>query len=174
VDTSGPNPWKRAFTAGSPEFAAPTARPPCIVNADQVEPREDRRKTTGRRIRDLARAAGSVRTGMRLSHALPGMLNCPPHCHSMEEELFVVLSGDGTLLLGDEEFPLRPGHVVGRPPGTGLAHAFRGGPGGLELLMYGDRQPGDVAHYPRSGKVYFRGLRLIGRIEPLDYWEGEE
>jgi uncharacterized cupin superfamily protein len=25
----------------------------------------------------------------------PGKLNCPVHCHSSEEEVFVVLEGDG-------------------------------------------------------------------------------
>jgi hypothetical protein len=27
--------------------------------------------------------------------------------------------------------------------------------------------------YPRSQKVYFRGLGVIGRVEELDYWDGE-
>ena len=26
---------------------------------------------------------------------------------------------------------------------------------------------------PRSGKVFFRGVDLVARIESLDYWEGE-
>jgi len=31
-----------------------------------------------------------------------------------------------------------------------------------------------VCFYPRSGKVFLRGIGLAARIEPLDYWEGEE
>ena len=84
-----------------------------------------------------------------------------------------MLAGDGVLELGDEEHPVRPGSIVSRPPGTGVAHAFRAGSRGLTLLAYGNRRPYDVTYYPRSDKVYLRGLRLVGRIERLDYWDGE-
>jgi uncharacterized cupin superfamily protein len=61
-----------------------------------------------------------------------------------------------------------------RPPGTGVAHAFRSGTTGLTILAYGTREPNDVAFYPRSGKVYLRGVGVIARVEPLEYWDGEE
>jgi hypothetical protein len=33
----------------------------------------------------------------------------------------------------------------------------------------------EVRFYPRSGKVFFRGIGLVTRLgEPLDYWEGED
>jgi uncharacterized cupin superfamily protein len=68
---------------------------------------------------------------------------------------------------------VRRGSVVARPPGTGVAHAFRAGPRGMSLLAYGTREPADIAYYPRSNKLSFRGLGVIGRIERLDYWDGE-
>jgi uncharacterized cupin superfamily protein len=90
-----------------------------------------------------------------------------------------VLAGDGHLLLwegdGVVEHPVEEGTVACRPPGTGVAHAFRAGAGGLTLLLYGTRDPRDVCFYPRSGKVFFRGLGLVTRLgELLDYWEGED
>jgi uncharacterized cupin superfamily protein len=107
------------------------------------------------------------------------MLSVPPHCHALEEEIFVVLEGDGHLLLWEEdgiaELAVRAGSVVLRPPATGVAHTFRGGDAGMTLLMYGPREPGEVCFYPRSQKVYFIGLELITRVgERLDYWEGED
>jgi hypothetical protein len=36
------------------------------------------------------------------------------------------------------------------------------------------RENGDVCYYPRSNKIWFRGVDVIGRIERLDYWDGEE
>ena len=104
----------------------------------------------------------------------PGKLNGPPHCHSAEEELMVVLGGEGALLLGDDEIAVRAGSVVSRPAGTGVAHAFRGGEQGLELLLYGTRDTNDIAYFPRSGKISLRGIGITGRIEPLGYWDGEE
>ena len=87
--------------------------------------------------------------------------------------MFLVLDGSGTAIVGDEETPIRGGHVVSRPAGTQQAHAFRAGDGGLVLLAFGQRVPDDMCWYPRSQKMYFRGLGVIGRVEQLDYWDGE-
>ena len=51
---------------------------------------------------------------------------------------------------------------------------FRGGPDGLTFLAYGTREPNDICYYPRSGKVFLGGVGVIGRIEQLDYWDGED
>jgi uncharacterized cupin superfamily protein len=123
--------------------------------------------------RDVAKAAGSERTGLRHNTTGPGHLNCPPHCHSAEEEIFVVLDGDGWALLGDDEEPIGPGHVLARPAGTGVAHALRAGPNGITYLAYGTREPNDICYYPRSNKVAFWGVGLVARIEQVDYWDGE-
>ena len=173
------HPWTREAAEGPPEIAELTPRPSNIVAVADLEPVERDGATVGRRVRYPARAAGSVRTGLRHAEVFPGKLNAPPHCHSAEEEIFVVLDGDGHLLLWEEdgvaEHPVRAGSVVARPAGTGVAHGFRAGEGGLTLLMYGTRDPRDVCFYPRSRKVYFVGLGLITRLgEQLDYWDGED
>jgi hypothetical protein len=41
------------------------------------------------------------------------------------------------------------------------------------MLVYGTRRPGDIAWYPRSQKLNFRGLGVIARIETVDYRDGE-
>jgi uncharacterized cupin superfamily protein len=173
------HPWTREAGAGPPEVAGVSDRPSNIVNVDDVEPVERDGATVGRRSRDLGRAAGSQRTGLRHSEVPAGKLNAAPHCHSGEEEIFVVLDGAGDLLLWEEsgvvEHPVRSGSVVVRPPGTGVAHSFRAGEEGLTLLMYGTRDPNDICYYPRSNKINFRGLGLVTRAgERLDYWEGED
>jgi uncharacterized cupin superfamily protein len=150
-------------------------RPNRIVNVDGVE-REagEDRPPFGEDWHELGARAGSVRAGLNLSIVWPGRQNCPLHCHSEEEELFVVLEGDGELLLGDEAIPVRRGHLVARPPGTRIAHAFRAGDEGMTVLVYGTREPNDIAYYPKSNKVFFRGIGLITRLERLDYYDGEE
>jgi len=175
------HPYKREAAVGPPEVGELAARPSHIVNVEDVERATRDGATVARTVRDLGRAAGSFATGLRLFDAAPGKLHAPPHCHTAEEEIFVVLAGDGTLELwpgrpvdGPEEHPVRRGSVVARPAGTGVAHAFRGGPGGLSLLAYGTRDPRDVAYYPRSGKVSLRGVGVVGRLDVLDYWDGED
>jgi uncharacterized cupin superfamily protein len=174
------HPWKREAAAGPPEVPELSPRPARIVNVADVEPATRDGATVGRGVRDLGRAAGSERTGLRLAEILPGKLNAPPHCHSAEEEIFVVLGGEGHVLLWQdgpaerEQRAVRAGDTIARPAGTGVSHAFRAGAGGLAVLMYGTREVDDVCYYPRSNKISFRGLGLIGRLERLDYWEGED
>jgi uncharacterized cupin superfamily protein len=89
-----------------------------------------------------------------------------PHCHSEEEEVFVILDGTATLELwpsprreaaGEkrEELALRPGHLVARPPGTGISHSFLAGPEGVTMLTYGTRRrttwPGTRARTSSTG-----------------------
>ena len=175
------HPYKREAAVGPPDVGELGARPSHVVNVDEVEPAARAGATVERTVRDLGRAAGSFATGLRLFAVPPGKLHNPPHCHSAEEEIFVVTDGAGTLELWSrgreddpEELPVRRGSVVARPAGTGVAHAFRAGEGGLSFLAYGTRDPRDVTYYPRSGKVSFRGVGVIGRLDVLDYWDGED
>jgi uncharacterized cupin superfamily protein len=43
----------------------------------------------------------------------------------------------------------------------------------MRYLAYGTREPNDIAYYPRSNKIYFRGVGVMARLEKLDYWDGE-
>ncbi|MBU2600790.1 MAG: cupin domain-containing protein [Actinobacteria bacterium] len=169
----GGHPWGREMAAGELECPAPSARPARISTVGEVAPREVGRGGFQLTIRDLARAAGSRDIGLRHAHLAEGMLSYPLHCHSAEEEVFVVLEGQGSFLLGDEEHDLRPGCVVARPSGTGKAHALRGGADGITYLAFGERSNNDMTWYPNSTKISFRGLGVIGRLEPLSYYDGE-
>jgi uncharacterized cupin superfamily protein len=165
----------RESELGPPELPGePGPRPATIVSIDAVEGVAFGRGRVEAMRRDLGHAAGSGITGLKHVSVAPSKWATPLHCHSHEEELFVVLAGDGTLQLGDEEIPVRPGSVIARPPGTGIAHAFRAGDGRLEFLAYGTRHPADACYYPHSNKISFRGLGVIARLERLDYWDGEE
>ncbi len=164
----------REAEAGPPELPAePGPRPATIVNLADVDAETIERERIVRARRNLGRAAGSKTTGLQHVEVAPGKESSTLHCHSVEEELFVILDGDGVLVLDEEETPVRTGHVVARPPATGVAHTFRAGPGGLTLLAYGTREPSDICYYPRSNKISFRGVNLIARLEGLDYWDGE-
>jgi uncharacterized cupin superfamily protein len=43
----------------------------------------------------------------------------------------------------------------------------------MTFLAYGTREPNDICYYPRSNKLYFRGVGLTGRLESLSYDDGE-
>jgi uncharacterized cupin superfamily protein len=181
------HPWAREAAAGPPDVGNVAPRPTAIVNVNDVQVLERRNGSVRSDWRDPARAAGSERTGLKHVVVLPDALSVAPHCHSTEEEIFVILEGNGALELlpspssgslgtawGEpEQHAVRAGSIVARPAGTRVAHTFRADASGMTLLAYGTRDPSDLAYYPRSNKIYFRGLGLIGRLEPLDYWDGE-
>jgi uncharacterized cupin superfamily protein len=133
----------------------------------------------------LARQAGAQHAGVNYGRLEAGHDGAPPHCHSADEELFVFLDGSAEFDLWPsplnvleedaekETLDVRAGHVVSRPPSTGVSHALRAGPSGVTFLVYGTRRPNDVCYYPRSNKIYWRGLGLIARLEPLRYDDGE-
>ena len=178
-------PVEAGGAVGPPEVGELAERP---VAHRQRARTSSRRFATGatvaRAVRDLGRAAGSFKTGLRLLRgpARASSLN-PPHCHSAEEEIFVVLDGRGNL------------RALATPPARRRARGARGAPRerrraarrapggrtrsarartGSRVLAYGTRDPRDVTYYPRSGKVNFRGVGLIGRLDVLDYWDGED
>ncbi|MGH3031080.1 MAG: cupin domain-containing protein [Gaiellaceae bacterium] len=167
------HPYKREAAVGEPEVGELMERPQTIVSLRDIEVVEREHGESRFLERDLGRAAGSMRTGMSEVTIPAAREGWPPHCHSAEEEIFVVLDGEGTLLLGDDEHRVRRGHTVGRPGGTRVPHSFRAGDGGMTYLAYGTREPNDIAYYPRSNKVSFRGVGVMARLEGLDYWDGE-
>jgi len=178
------HPWAREAAVGPPSWDVLSQRPPRIVNVNDVPSRQRRKDggTVSSEVRGLGVAAGSERVGLSHYVVEPGMLMNPPHAHSAEEEIFVVLEGGGTVLVypspreeGEvEELAVHAGCTIARPAGSQRAHAVRAGAEGMTLLAFGTRDPNDVVYYPRSGKISFRGVGVIGRIEQVDYWDGED
>jgi uncharacterized cupin superfamily protein len=169
-----------ATPARPPPFHSGEPEPTEVVNLDAAEPSYE--GEAGKWVR-FARQAGAVHAGVNYGHLEPGHAGAPPHCHSADEELFVILEGGGTLELWPspalaeesprEEHEIRAGHVISRPPSTGIAHYLQAGQAGMTFLVYGTRRPNDVCYYPRSNKIFWRGLGLIARLEPVDYDDGE-
>jgi uncharacterized cupin superfamily protein len=176
----GPHPWDREAAAGDLELPAPSPRPANISNIGEPQREE------GGSYAELGGSAGSVRSGLNWISLDPSARGAPPHCHSAEEEIFVVLDGEGVLELWEtpathrlhpdfeyQEHAVRAGHVISRPPGTRIAHSLKAGEAGLTYLVYGTRDTNDVCYYPRSNKIFWRGVGLIARLEPLGYDDGE-
>ncbi len=156
------HPWAREAAVGAPTWTELAERPACVANLADVPDRgAPGRRRSATSSRDLGRAVGSERTGLQHYVVPPGMLMNPPHAHSAEEEIFVVLEGSGTLQLYPsprsddeelEEFPIRAGCSIARPAGTRRAHGIKAGADGLTLLAYGTRDPNDIVPLPALGE----------------------
>ncbi len=170
------DPWDIEATVPPLQVGEPKPRPENIRNVDEVELESDRHQTWA----GLVNRTDSELAGMSLDRIAAGKTGSIPHSHSEEEEIFVILEGSATLHLEPnprpalngverEQHALRPGHVVARPPGTGISHWFRAGDDGCAMLVYGTRKPNDLVFYPRSNTINFRGLGVIAKVEPLPY-----
>jgi len=177
-----PHPWGRELAAGELMVPEPGERPANVVSGDEVEEVAIAYGDTDRKQRALGRAGGSRATGLNHVVVTHNRYSCPPHVHAAEEEIFVVLKGEGNLLLYDcDTRPQAPpllslvsaGDLLVRPAGSGVAHAFLAHALGLTLLAFGERRSDEMTYYPRSGKVRFRGLGVTGRLEQCGYWDGE-
>lgn len=175
---AGDHPWEREAAAGEPELPEVGARPPSVANVDEVEGSYEGR------WKRLADAAGCRLTALNWGRLYEGEEGAPPHVHSADEEIFVVLEGEGVLELWPtpqlvragreaEERAIRAGHVISRPASSGVAHGLRAGAPGMTYLAYGTRNANDACYYVRSNKLYFRGLGLIARLDDLAYEDGE-
>jgi len=169
----GDHPFTREAAAGAPECPPPEEqRPPNVVALTDVPAIFDGR------ARRCGQAAGATATGLNHVVLPPDGQGAPAHCHSSEEELFVVLDGDGVLELwgrgeeSPEEHTLGPGDVVSRPAGTGVAHALLPGAQGITYLAYGTHEPNDMCFYPQSGRVSLRGLGIALRSPKIDHLPG--
>jgi uncharacterized cupin superfamily protein len=170
----GPNPFAAEDAAGPLELPEPEAERPATIAALTDVPVESwGRGDVDTLRRDFGDVFGSQSSGLNHVVVAAGALSAPPHCHAAEEEIFVMLDGSGTLLLDDDEHPVRPGSVVARPAGTGVSHCFRAGDEGMTLLAYGTREPNDITFYPRSGKVALRGIKTRFFVQRVEYWDAE-
>ncbi len=134
----------------------------------------------------LSDKLGLSKIGAVYSEVPPGKSGCPFHVHHVQDEMFVVLEGEGEYRFGDKTYKVGKGDVLGAPCG-GPEYAHKLTNTGKETLKYlsiSNKSDMEVCEYPDSGKflVYSRqsdeensGFRYIGREENgSDYWDGED
>jgi uncharacterized cupin superfamily protein len=133
----------------------------------------------------LTHAIGAEKLGVSLCVLAPGKRAFPRHAHHVNEEMMLILDGEGTYHCGDQSAPVRAGDVIAAPPGDGgTAHQVENtSQAPLKFLTVSTRLEPEVVEYPDSGKfavTSFAGtgapvVRFIGRAaDTLDYFDGEE
>ena len=82
-------------------------------------------KVQGRNYRRLAPVAGLADFGA--SHVVlePGAWSAQRHWHEQEDELLVMLEGEGTLVDDSGDTLMRPGDIAAFPKGDGNAHVIQ-------------------------------------------------
>lgn len=127
-----------------------------IANLDDVafDDVEEDGLYTSRRAR-FSDAIGGRNLGYNLTVLPPGKAQCPFHSHHGEEEMFLILEGEGELRFGEERHPIRKHDVIACPPGgPEVAHQIiNTGTETMRYLAVSTRVPLDSCEYPDSGKI---------------------
>jgi uncharacterized cupin superfamily protein len=178
--------------AGAPPYrpsagpALPSATPFAqrLAHTDSLawEPWASPKGKYHQRSKDLSGAVGDVLNGwpgqghpfnLELTQIPPGKAAGPFHSHAAQWELFILLSGTGTVRTDAGTAPALAGDALLHPPRE--AHQLAN-TGDTDLLYYliADNQPADYWHYPDSDKWGLRSPRKFFRATGVDYWDGEE
>ena len=149
-----------------------------VRNVDAVElRREQHTPLYDTRCGGVSDGTAAKKLGAGFDILAPGMRGCPYHFHYAQEEMFVILEGEGTLRVAGEMVPVRAGDVIFIPPGPEYPHQLiNTSPAPMKYLSVSTQERPEICEYPDSGKyaAFNRPFRAVQRLEAnLDYWDGE-
>lgn len=125
----------------------------------------------------LSKGTAAKQLGASLDILAPGQMGCPCHYHHAEEEMFIVLQGEGMLRVAGEMLPIRADDTISIPAGPDYPHhIINTSDAPLHYLSISTQADVEVCVYPDSGKVgaFAPGLRYLQKQDAgLDYWVGE-
>ena len=168
--------------------AAQMLRALLIRNVDDVELRRELRDPLyDTRCGSVSAGTAARKLGAVIDVLPPGKRGCPYHLHHAQEELFVILEGEGTYRFGDAEYAVKAGDVCAAPTGgPETAHQIiNTGTTTLKYLGLSTQGETEVVEYPDSGKVAvmnrFDWSTMSGGIRHIfhsgdaarDYYDGE-
>ena len=157
--------------------------PSPVVNLDEVvfDDVETNGCYTSRRA-SFSASIGARQLGYNLTELPPGKAQCPFHSHRAEEEMFLILDGEGELRFGEQRLPIRRHDVIACPTGgPEVAHQIvNTGDTVLRYLAISTMAEVEVCEYPDSGKIgVFASapgaarLRALHRADAaVDYYGG--
>lgn len=158
-----------------------------IINIEDLEfsafGKGDRFRAERARVSDKI---GAQKLGYSVVRLAPGKRAWPYHAHHVNEEMFYILSGSGTLRHAETEYPIRAGDFICSPADPAQPHQIINTSGAdLTYIALGTEDHTDVFLYPDSGKYgVWHGksrdphapgtFRIFARESTaVDYWDGE-
>ena len=130
----------------------------------------------------LARGTAAKKLGASIDILPPGKRGCPYHLHHAQEEMFIVIDGQGSLRVAGEMLPITTGDTVFIPAGPEYPHQIiNTSDAPLRYLSISTMQSPEICEYPDSNKhgvwvdrgdtAVFEARHRSGG--DLDYWDGE-
>jgi len=161
-----------------------------VVNIADLEMKASRRGTRfANRAGRIGGVLGMKHLGAQYIVVPPGKTGYPFHSHRNNEEMFIILDGEGIYRFGDESYPVKAGDICSAVAGdAATAHQLTNtGSASLRYYAISTRNDPDILEYPDSGKWMvasgipagggMAGAQFVmqGRERPqLGYWDGED
>lgn len=158
-----------------------------IINKEDLEFSDfGKGEQFGAQRAEVAAKIGASKLGYGIVRLAPGKRAWPYHSHYVNEEMFYVISGTGTLRHADEEFPIRAGDFICAPADPQQPHQIINSSNDeLTYLALSTKESTDVFLYPDSDKygVWHGQNRdpadpgnfyvFARKSTAVDYWDGE-
>ncbi len=137
------------------------------------------------RLAPLSKRLGLTKLGAMLTIVPAGKRAFPFHVHHANDELFVILKGEGEYRYGEQTHRVEAGDICAAPAGTQAHQLINTGETDLHYLGISTSIDPEVVEYPDSNKFAALSigagndftsarLRYVGRTRnSLDYWDGE-
>ncbi|MBL0085168.1 MAG: cupin domain-containing protein [Ideonella sp.] len=121
-------------------------------------------------------AIGAQKLRYNLTELPPGSAQCPFHSHRAEEEMFLILDGEGELRFGSQTYRIKTHDVIACPTGgPDTAHQIiNTGSVTMRYLSLSVLAEVEVCEYPDSSKIgVFAGSPTAPRLRKLVRSESE-
>ena len=127
-----------------------------LINLDEVDHfKEHGDGSFQEKYAEIDEKIGAQKLGYSITILSPGKMVCPFHNHRVNEEMFLVLEGTGTLRFGETQYPIKTHDIIACPPGgRDVAHQIiNTSDSDLRYLCLSTKEPMDICEYPDSDKM---------------------
>lgn len=162
-----------------------------VIHVDSLNPFDftpEKSNKFGGKTADIGKPLGLQGLGCRYLELKPGRRAFPFHNHLGNDEMFVILKGQGVYRYGDTEMTISAGSVCGAPRGgkEGAHQIINNSKKELKYLAISTLNDPDICEYPDSNKILALGikpgndfmsayLKYIGLMDSqVKYFHGEE
>ena len=137
-----------------------------VANLDEVAAEEGPRAGAYRSLmRPLGRTVGAAKIGCTFYEIEPGAVAFPFHWHAHNEEALIIVSGTGTLRIGQQSIAVRAGDYVAHLVGEENAHQLLNtGADTLRYYALSTKLSPEIAGYPDSGKIGVAMMSADGKF----------
>ena len=128
-----------------------------IHTAKSLYPEPFSSMVKNRTKRKLGDHFGLVNFGVNLTTLSPNSISALKHHHSRQDEFIYIISGNPTLIFGENEYLLSPGDCFGFKANSGIGHQLVNKTASeVTYLEVGDRTPADSVEYPDDDLAFIQ------------------